>query len=77
MDGPRDYHTKQSKLETQIPYDLTYVWTLAAAAAKSCQSCQTLWDPIDGSLPAPLSLGFSRQEHWSGLPVPSPVESRL
>ena len=20
---------------------------------------------------APLSLGFSRQEHWSGLPVPS------
>ena len=22
---------------------------------------------------APLSLGFSRQEHWSGLPVPSPV----
>ena len=22
---------------------------------------------------APLSLGFSRQEHWSGLPPPSPV----
>ena len=22
---------------------------------------------------APLSLGFSRQEHWSGLPVTSPV----
>ena len=22
---------------------------------------------------APSSLGFSRQEHWSGLPVPSPV----
>ena len=22
---------------------------------------------------APLSLGFSRQEHWSGLPLPSPV----
>ena len=21
---------------------------------------------------APLSMGFSRQEHWSGLPVPSP-----
>ena len=21
---------------------------------------------------APLSLGFSRQEHWSGLPCPSP-----
>ena len=22
---------------------------------------------------APLSLGFSRQEHWSGLPCPCPV----
>ena len=22
---------------------------------------------------APLSLGFSREEHWSGLPFPSPV----
>ena len=22
--------------------------------------------------PAPLSVGFSRQEHWSGLPFPSP-----
>ena len=45
----------------------------AAAAAKSLQSCPTLCDPIDGSPPAaPLSLGFSRQEHWSGLPFPSP-----
>ena len=24
---------------------------------------------------APLSLGFSRQEHWSGLPFPSPTHS--
>ena len=22
---------------------------------------------------APLSLGFSKQEHWSGLPFPSPM----
>ena len=22
---------------------------------------------------APLSMGFSRQEHWSGLPFPSPM----
>ena len=34
----------------------------------------TLCDPIDGSPPgSPLSLGFSRQEHWSGLPFPSPM----
>ena len=23
---------------------------------------------------APLSIGFSRQEHWSGLPFPSPED---
>ena len=44
----------------------------AAAAAKSLQSCLTLCDPIDGSPPGYPSLGFSRQEHWSGLPFPSP-----
>ena len=32
------------------------------------QSCPTLWDPMDYS----LSMGFSRQEYWSGLPFPSP-----
>ena len=34
------------------------------AAANLLQSCPTLCDPIDGSLPGSLSLGFSRQEHW-------------
>ena len=43
------------------------------AAAKSFQSCPSLCNPIDGSSPAPPSLGFSRREHWSGLPFPSPV----
>ena len=41
-------------------------------AAKSLQSCLTLCDPIDGSPPG-SAVGFSRQEHWSGLPFPSPV----
>ena len=27
---------------------------------------------MDGSYQAPLSIGFSRQEYWSGLPFPSP-----
>ena len=44
-----------------------------AAAAKSLQSCPTLCDPTNGSPPGPPSLGFSRQEHWSGLPFPSPM----
>ena len=25
---------------------------------------------------APLSMGFTRQEHWSGLPFPSPMHER-
>ena len=41
--------------------------------AKSLQWCPTLCDPIDGSPPGSPSLGFSRQEHWRGLPFPSPV----
>ena len=50
------------------------LWLLdAAAAAKSLQSCPILCDPIDGSPPGFLSLGFSRQEHWSGLPFPFPM----
>ena len=31
--------------------------------------CVTLWAI---ARQAPLSMGFSRQEHWSGLPFPSP-----
>ena len=37
--------------------------------AKSCQSCPTLWTVV---CQAPLSMGFSRQEYWSGLPCPPP-----
>ena len=29
--------------------------------------------PRTAAHPAPLSQGFSRQEHWSGLPFPSPM----
>ena len=34
------------------------------------QSRPSLWDPMDCSPQAPLSMGFSRQEYWSGLPLP-------
>ena len=105
---------------------LGYEWSYlalasAAAAAKSLQSCPTLYDPIDGSPPgspipgilqartlewvaiffsnawkwkvkvkslshvrllmttwtaayqAPPSMGFFRQEYWSGVPLSSPT----
>jgi len=105
------------QLAQHLASDKCYV---AAAAAKSLQSCPTLCDPIDGSpsgspvpgilqartlewvaisfsnagkwkvkvkslsrirpsatpwtaaYQAPPSMGFSRQEYWSGVPLPSP-----
>ena len=32
----------------------------------------TLRDPMDCTHQAPPSMGFSRQEYWSGVPLPSP-----
>ena len=101
-----------------------FVHVAATAAAKLCQSCPTLCNPIDGSPPgspipgilqartlewvaisfsnackwkvkvkslsrvgllatpwttahqAPPSMGFSRQEYWSGVPLSSPCTCR-
>ena len=36
------------------------------------QSCPTLSNAMDYSPPGPPSMGFSRQEYWSGVPLPSP-----
>ena len=38
------------------------------------QSSLTLCDPMDCSPPGPLSMEFSRQEYWNGLPFPSPAD---
>ena len=104
-------------------YGPTLIFTYAAAAAQSLQSCPTLFDPIDGSPPgSPVpeilqarilewvaisfsnawkwkgkvkslshvrllatpwtaahqalpSMGFSRQEYWSGVPWPSLIHT--
>ena len=39
--------------------------------AKSLQSCLFV-TPWAMACQAPQSIGFSRQEYWSGLPFPSP-----
>ena len=36
-------------------------------------SCRLLETPWTAAHQAPLSIGFSRQEHWSGLPFPFPT----
>ena len=62
---PPGHHRAQSWVPCAVPQ-------LPAAAAKSLQSCPILCNPTNGSPLAPPSMGFSRQEYWSGVPLPSP-----
>ena len=54
---------------------IPFLWTLPShkwVHAKSLQSCLTLYDPVDCSLPGSCIHGIPRQEYWSGLPCPPP-----
>ena len=112
---------KKIKFVTVSTVSPSICHAVATAAAKSCQLCPTLCDPIDGSPPgspipgilqpkilewvaisfssawkwkvkvkllscvqlcatpwtaahqAPPSMGFPRQQYWSGVPLPSPL----
>ena len=58
----------------QTLYCLSYL-CMYESESEVAQSCPTLCDPVDSSLhQAPPSMGFSRQEYWSGLPFPSPED---
>ena len=46
--------------------------TKGESESEVTQSCPTLCDPWAVAHQAPPSMGFSRQEYWSGLPFPSP-----
>ena len=63
----------KSEREKQISYINAYMWNLEKWYVLSCfshvQLFVTLWTV---ARQAPLSMGFSRQEHWSGLPFPPP-----
>ena len=46
--------------------------------AKSLSLDRLLATPWTAAHQGPLSMGFSRQEYWSGVPLPSPIfEARL
>ena len=46
--------------------------TSLVIACMYAQSCLTLLQPHGLACQAPLSMGFSSQEYWSGLPFPAP-----
>ena len=71
-----------------MPYCLTYVCGMEETKSQvfflvvlllllsrfsHARLCET---PETAAHQAPPSLGFSRQEHWSGLPLPSPMHER-
>ena len=60
------------------PYELPGRWHalpsqyLVCACVKSLSCVQLFATPWTVALQAPVSMGFSRQEYWSGLPFPPP-----
>ena len=59
-----------NKLKAKLSF-LTLLLLLLSRFSR-VQLCAT---PESAAHQAPPSLGFSRQEHWSGLPFPSPLLS--
>ena len=49
------------------------LFTIASESeSEVAQSCPTLSNPMTAAYQAPPSTGYSRQEYWSGVPLPSP-----
>ena len=63
-----------------------HIWKMAITVPTSQKSCikemmcatnRLLATPCAVAHQAPLSMGFSRQEYWSGLPFPSPLSCTI
>ena len=55
-----------------ISFSSAWKWKVKV---KSHSRVQLLGTPWTAAYQAPLSMGFSSQEYWSGLPLPSPMKS--
>ena len=55
-----------------VGFSQARVWVAVAVVDFFAMSCPTLATPRTVARRAPLSMGFSRQEHGSGLPFPPP-----
>ena len=65
--------------KTVVPLQSTCYWVQAHTACHMCvclvtQLCPTVWTLWTIAHQASLSMGFSRQEYWSGLLLPSPED---
>ena len=57
--------------EVMVPDAMILLLLLLLSHFSHLRQCAT---PEMAAYQAPPSLGFSRQEHWSGLPFPSPMQ---
>ena len=55
-----------------VHFHVQFLLSVFGGGGLVAKLCPTLCDPVDCSSQAPLSVGFSRQEYWSGLPGPPP-----
>ena len=55
-------------LSLDLPGDPPCLPRESESESEVAQSCPTLCDPMTIACQAPLSMGFSRQAYWSGLP---------
>ena len=58
--------------ESKMPFPLTPLPRTLVVVVQLLQLCPTLATPWTVACQAALTLGFPRQECWSGLPFPSP-----
>ena len=52
---------------------ISFSYSLAANGVQSRSRVRLLATPWTAAYQAPPSMGFSRQEYWSGVPLPSPI----
>ena len=69
-DGDRSHEIKRCLLLGRKVMTNLLLLLLLLSRFSRVRLCVT---PETAAHPAPPSLGFSRQEHWSGLPLPSPM----
>ena len=63
----------QARILEWVAISFSNVWK-RQVKVKSLSRVRLLATPWTAAYQAPLSMGFSRQEYWSGVPLPSPVE---
>ena len=72
---PEEYFILKAKvLNKTLKYPISKLLPLLPSRFSSVLLCATPWTAAYQASP---SVGFSRQEHWSGLPFPSPSKCLL